>query len=230
MSNEHGTQGILADRTAKSNGNQIIFEIDARAKDTFAKPDIYHQIDLSVIGDDGFVENLSLTRSWMSPTIQRIVPGAIRLYQAGEHFTIYTYGGFLHYVETNSRSHYKLASSAPLLELSKYHHIPDILADESEILFAKIHSLSLLDKEEVQQLLAQIVPFKLYCACLQFFDRHLDVLNTAEEMLHMEAFREFVRSEISDFQARYLWPSSLPNLWAICLADPTPIIGESSIE
>ncbi|MBN1667540.1 MAG: hypothetical protein JW862_10645 [Anaerolineales bacterium] len=224
------TNNTTIRRSDQTDRHEVRFTIDERAKGLFFRPDSFHQIDLSMIDDQGFVEKSSLTRSWMSPKLRRVVPGFVRFYQGGRHLTKYTFGGYLHFSEDHEDNYYNLKSSAPILELTKYHRIPDILADETEILFAKLQSTSILEIEEIQQILAQIPPFKLFCACLEFFDLHLEVLNSAEEMLHLEAFRDYIKARISDLKAEQLWPVNLPNLWTVCLADPVILQPDTASE
>lgn len=134
-----------------------------------------------------------------------ICPGRIIIHSRQEReVTFYSFGGSIESEVLESETVYSLRSAAPVLELvPKRKTIADLLADETEILFARAKAQQQLSTEELLDRLTKAGPEALYLAVLQTL---LSEIEAGENSKHSPNFANMLTDEQTWYQKRELWP------------------------
>ncbi len=129
-----------------------------------------------------------------------ICPGKVVVRSKNEReATFYTFGGNLESELLEAETVFSFRSTAPILELvSEEETLVDLLAEETEILFAKTEAQQDLSSKELLVRLVKAGPENVYLAVLQS-------LLTADRSYDQE-FINLLNSELSWYQKMGRWP------------------------
>jgi hypothetical protein len=169
-------------------------------------------VSLQNVSSGGQAESLTLYHPWPYARFYRICAGRIVLEdRVGKKINFYTFGGELEIKTLRDSTHCRLDSPAPILYLGRLFSIPNILADEVEILLAEKAADCLPDGGAQDQYLSAMDPWVLYVACLHALEDKFQS-HRYDVMASNSAFKAFVQNEISILKRDHRYPEDLPRL------------------
>jgi len=170
------------------------------------------KLHIHVRSDPQRIEVLNIHHPWPWEEQYRAIAGRIILQdRKGKKFEAFTFGGNLSIKSQETMTECIFTSPAPILELIGITSIPEVLAEEIEILFAERRAEWEPDLSAFESKLAEAEPFLLYCACLEVlrgkFEQH-----PSREDEAIQQFVQFLKSEIQTLQKLDKWPGKLPTI------------------
>ncbi len=104
-----------------------------------------------------------------------------------------------------------MTSPAPILERTGASSIPELLAEETEIIFAKRRADWEPDHNTFKDRLSAADPFTLYCICLESLKEKFERNPPRGDEL-IQQFVHFLNAEIKILHELDKWPPSLPTI------------------
>jgi hypothetical protein len=163
------------------------------------------RIQLNLHEWNGKISRVNLHANLDQPLSHVLCPGriVIRSHQEREA-TFYTFGGSLESESLPGETVFSMRSAAPVLELLPESETrADLLAIETEALFARIEAQQQLSSEQLWDRLAKAGPEAVYLAVVQSL--LLDAEATAVSNYHRD-FHKMITSERDWYQQAGRWP------------------------
>jgi hypothetical protein len=170
------------------------------------------RVRLSVVTEPGNIEFIKVHHPWPLRTHYRSAAGRIILQDfKGRIVEAFTLGGDFRIHKENDLTTCVLTSPAPILELISISSIPEVLAEEIEILLAERraawdHDLSIYNKR-----LSAVDPLILYIACLEAIRDKIRHSPTGETSTKRELV-QLIQVEIKTFHEPHEWPLYVPTI------------------
>jgi len=152
------------------------------------------------------------------PMSRVVCPGPLTIQdRAGKRATFFVFGGSLEaHDETPNERVYSLRSSAPVLELTAVGSTPaNLLATETEVLWAELQADWGIDDEAFGRQLTRTDPFHLFVATLQAILDRYEHLSDSHTLQQQQTLYHALQHEKTWLQQTSQWPDPVPTLAAL---------------
>jgi hypothetical protein len=157
-------------------------------------------------------EFLKVHHPWPGQEQYRACAGRVILQdRKGKKVEAFTFGGDLRIESEEMLTACVLTSPAPILERTGTSSIPELLAEETEIIFAERRADWEPDHSTFKDRISAVDPFTLYCVCLESLKEKFVRYPPIEDEL-IQQFVHFLDTEIKTLHELDKWPVSLPTI------------------
>ena len=168
------------------------------------------QLSLTVASEHRGTEFLRVHHPWSWLEQYRACAGRVILQdRKGKKVGAFTFGGDLRIESEEMLTACFLTSPVPILELIGTSSIPVLLAQETEIIFAKRRADWLPDNSTFKDRLTAANPFTLYCICLEALNEKFERYPSRGDEF-IQQFVQFIRVEIKTLHELHEWPLYVP--------------------
>ena len=170
------------------------------------------KISITVVSEDRGAELLRAHHPWPGQEQYRACAGRVILQdRRGKKVEVFTFGGDLRIESEEMLTACVLTSPAPILERTGTSSIPELLAEETEIIFAERRADWGPDHSTFKDRLTAADPFILYCICLESLKEKFEQYPPREDEF-IQQFVHFLNTEIKTLHELDKWPGSLPTI------------------
>jgi len=157
-------------------------------------------------------ELLRVQHPWSGQEQYRACAGRVILQdRKGKKVEAFTFGGDLRIESEEMLTACFLTSPAPILERIGTSSIPELLAEETEIIFAERRADWEPDQSTFKDRLTAADPFTLYCICLESLkEKFKRYPSRGDEFIRQ--FVHFLNTEIKTLHELDKWPVSIPTI------------------
>jgi hypothetical protein len=155
-------------------------------------------VQASIISISGQAEKLKVTHPWSRAESYRVLPGRVVLQdRLGKCVEAFTFGGTLELDPTDMVTTCIITSPAPILSLVAQNALPELLAEEVEILLAELAASWSGDPDEIPLRMSGLEPDVIYRACLVSMLKKYHRISPAEGSSR-ERLLHLIRSELRE--------------------------------
>jgi len=170
------------------------------------------KLSITVASEDRGTEFLRVHHPWPGQEQHRACAGRVILQdRKGKKVEAFTFGGDLRIESEDMLTACVLTSPAPLLERTGTSSIAELLAEETEIIFAERRADWEPDHSAFKDRLTAADPFILYCICLESLKEKFEQYPPREDEF-IQQFVHFLNTEIKTLHELDKWPVSLPTI------------------
>ena len=168
------------------------------------------KLSIIVASDHRGTEFLRVHHPWPGQDQYRACAGHVILQdRKGKKVEAFTFGGDLRIESEEMLTACFLTSPAPILELIGTSSIPVMLAEETEIIFAKRRADWESDHSTFKDRLTAASPFTLYCICLEALKEKFERYPSRGNEF-IQQFIQFIHVEIKTLHESHEWPLYVP--------------------
>lgn len=165
---------------------------------------------ITIASEQRGAELLGVNHPWSGQEQYRACAGRVILRdRKGKKVEAFTFGGDLRIESEGKLTACVLTSPAPILERTGTSSIPELLAEETEIIFAERRADWESDHSTFKDRLAAADPFILYCICLESLKEKFEQYPPREDEF-IQQFVHFLNTEINTLHELDKWPVFLP--------------------
>jgi hypothetical protein len=170
------------------------------------------KLSLTIASEQRGAELLRIHHPWPGQEQYRACAGRVILQdRKGKKVEAFTFGGDLWIESKETLTAGVLTSPAPILERTGTSSIPELLAEETEIIFAERHADWEPDDSTFKDRLTAADPFTLYCICLESLKEKFEQYPPREDEF-IQQFVHFLNTEIKTLHELDKWPVSIPTI------------------
>ena len=170
------------------------------------------KLSLAIASEHRCTGLLKVNHPWPGQEQYRACAGRVILQdRKGKKVEAFTFGGDLRIESEEMLTVCVLTSPAPILERTGPSSIPELLAEETEIIFAERRADREPDHSTFKDRLAAADPFTLYCTCLESLKEKFERYPPREDEF-IQQFVHFLNTEIKTLHELDKWPVSLPTI------------------
>lgn len=170
------------------------------------------KLSLTIASEHRGTESLKIRHPWSWLKQYRACAGRVILQdRKGKKVEAFTFGGDLRIESEETLTTCYLTSPAPILELMGTSSIPELMAEEMEIVFAERRARWEPDHTKFYDRLAEVDPLTLYFAFLEALKGKFEPFTVLGDEL-VQQFAHFIQHEIKALQDLHEWPIYLPTI------------------
>ena len=170
------------------------------------------KLSIAVASEHRGAELLKINHPWPGQEQYRACAGRVILQdRKDKKVEAFTFGGELRIESEKTLTACFLTSPAPIIERIGTSSIPELLAEETEIIFAERRADWEPDQSTFKDRLRAADPFTLYCICLESLREKFERYPSKEDEF-IQQFVLFLNTEIKTLHELDQWPVSLPTI------------------
>ena len=170
------------------------------------------KLSITVASEQRCTEFLRVHHPWPAQEQYRACAGRVILQdRKGKKVEAFTFGGDFWIESEEMLTACVLTSPAPILERTGTSSIPELLAEEVEIIFAERRAAWEPDQSTFKDRLRATDPFTLYCICLESLIEKFERYPSKEDEF-VQQLIHFLNTEIKTLHELDKWPVSLPTI------------------
>ncbi len=170
------------------------------------------QILLLVSSGSQGVDTLKVRHPWDWGKQYRACAGRVMMHdRKHEAIEAFTFGGDVHIESKDTFTMLSLTSPAPILELQAASSMPELLAEETEIIIAERRASWGDDHAGFENRISVVPPLTLYQSCLQILREKFEGLSSIQDE-SVQEISHFIRTEIETLRELDRWPTAIPSI------------------